>query len=151
MIPTFPSAAQTRAIITEIIQQDGRQVTFNVVASLSGCWNCTLDPISDTSTDSFCPICSGVHWIPTYSGWDTVAHVTWGKSEDKDWQTGGMIDNGDCTVKFMHTPEAEAIVHAAEYVVVDDRIMQTIPGGIILRGVPTINRVIVKLREKEQE
>jgi hypothetical protein len=148
MIPAFPT--NTRAIITEIINQDGRPVTFNVTASVSGCYNCDLDPISHTSTNSYCPVCSGQYWINTYSGWEVTAHVTWGKSEEKDWQTGGMVDNGECQVKFMHTPEAEEIVHNTEYVVVDDRIMKTIPNGIILRGVPEINRIIVKLKEKER-
>jgi len=149
MIPAFPT--NTRAIITEIINQDGRQVTFNVLATASGCYNCDLDPVSNTSIDSYCPVCSGQYWINTYSGWTTVAHVTWGRSEEKDWQTGGMIDNGECQVKFMHTPEAEDVVYRAEYVVVDQRIMQPLPGGIILRGVPEVNRIIVRLREKEKE
>ena len=121
ILPPFPS--NTRAQIEQMIEYDGRDVTFYVQTSVSGCYNCDLDPVSNTSTDSYCEVCSGVYWIPTYNEWEVKAHVTWGRSEDKAWQTGGMIDNGDCSVKFMHTPEAEAIVHAAEYVVVDDREM----------------------------
>lgn len=147
MLPLFPS--NTRDIIEQIIDMDGRQVTFQVF-TYSGCQDCNLDPISGNSTDSYCPTCSGEYWIGTVSGWDVTAHVTWGKSEEKSWETGGMLDNGDCTVKFMHTPEAEEIVHAAKYVIVDDRTMVAIPGGIILRGVPEVNRIIVKLREKER-
>jgi hypothetical protein len=89
-----------------------------------------------------------MYWINTYSGWATTAHVTWGRSEDRDWQTGGMIDNGQCSVKFMHTPEAEEVVHNAEYVIVDDREMDV--EKIILRGVPEVNRIIVNLKEKER-
>lgn len=147
MIPQFPS--NTRDIIEQIINQDGRLVTFGVIVSQSGCAYCTLDPISQTSTDSFCPVCSGVYWINTYDEWQTIAHVTWGRSEDRDWMTGGMIDNGECSVKFMHTPEAEAIVHAAEYVIVDNRQMDV--QKIILRGVPQVNRIIVNLKEKENQ
>lgn len=150
MIPAFPPPTTTRAIITEIINQDGRQVTFGIPVAASGCYNCDLDPISNTSINSYCPVCSGQYWIHTYSGWDVTAHVTWGRSEEKDWQTGGMIDNGDCQVKFMYSGWMQEILDNAEYVVVDDRIMSPIPGGIILRGVPEINRVIVKLREKEK-
>jgi hypothetical protein len=62
--------------------------------------------------------------------------------------TGGMIDNGDCMVKFMHTAEAEQIVSEAHYVIVDDREMDV--KDIILRGVPTVNRILVKLKEKEK-
>lgn len=146
MLPPFPS--NTREIIEQMINMDGREVTFGVIVSQSGCYSCSLDPISNTSTDSFCPVCSGEYWINTYSGWDVTAHVTWGRSEDRDWQTGGMVDNGECSVKFMHTAEAEAIVHSAKYVIVDDREMDI--QRIILRGVPEINRVIVNLKEKER-
>jgi hypothetical protein len=125
-------------------------VTFNVPVTASGCYNCDLDPISDTSIDSYCPVCSGQYWIYTYSGWDVVAHVTWGRSEEKDWQTGGMLDNGDCQVKFMFSGWMQDILDNTDSVLVDGRIMKTVPGGIILRGVPEINRVIVKLREKEK-
>lgn len=145
-LPPFPS--NTRDTIENIINMIGRDVTFYTVTSLSGCSLCNLDPVSNTSTDSFCPTCSGDYWIPVYSGWVTTAHVTWGKSEDKEWQTGGMVDNGDVTAKFMHSQVAEEIVHNAKYVVLDDRIMDI--SNIILRGVPDINRIIVKLKERER-
>src|SRR5689334_15173581 len=98
MLPTFPNDYVDQ--IRQMIEIDGRLVSF-VVATLSGCPVCSLDPISNTSTDSFCPTCSGQYWIPTYSGWDIKAHVTWGVLDDQSWATGGMIDNGACTVKFM--------------------------------------------------
>src|SRR5690349_8728169 len=125
MLPPFP--ANTRDIITQIIEQDGRPVTF-VTATFSGCSVCSLNPISNTSVDSFCPVCSGVYWIPTYSGWTTIAHVTWGLLDNQDWQTGGMVDNGDCTAKFMYSGWMEPIIHDAEYVLVDGRIMDVQPG-----------------------
>lgn len=146
MLPLFPD--NTREIITDIIDMIGRDVTFYVVTSISGCSLCSLDPVSNTSTDSFCPTCSGEYWIPTYSGWVTTAHVTWGRSEDKQWVTGGMVDDGTVTAKFMHTADAEEIVHNAKYVIVDDREMDVV--DIILRGVPAVNRIIVKLKEKEK-
>lgn len=145
-LPVFPS--NTRETIEQIIDMIGRDVTFYIVDTLSGCNLCTLDPISNTSTDSFCPTCSGEYWIPIYSGWTVKSHVTWGRSEDKAWMTGGIIDDGTATVKFMHTPEAEEIVHSAEWVVVEDREMDV--DGITLRGVPEVNRIIVKVKEKER-
>lgn len=132
-----------------MINMDGRPVTFYVVASVSGCPSCELDPVTQTSTDSYCPVCSGVYWIPTYSGWGVVAHVTWGQLDRQAWETGGMLDNGECTVKFIYSGYMEPIIHDAAYVVVDDRIMDVQP-GIILRGVPQKNRVIVKLKERER-
>lgn len=132
-----------------MIQQDGREVTF-FTATYSGCPVCSLDPISDTSTDSFCPTCSGLYWIPTYSGWSTIAHVTWGTLDNKGWESGGMLDNGDCTVKFIYSGYMQDILDNTEYVIVDEREMDVQP-GTIFRGVPDINRVIVKLKEKERE
>jgi hypothetical protein len=146
MLAPFPSG--TREQIEFMIEQDGRPVSFYNVTTLSGCSDCSLDPIANTSTDSFCPTCSGNYWIPTYSGWEVTAHVTWGKVDEKAWMTGGLIDNGDCTVKFMHTQEREDLVNDAEYVVVDGREMDVV--NVIPRGVPEINRIIVKLKEKER-
>lgn len=146
MLPLFPS--DTRDQIEQIIDMIGRTVTFYGVESLSGCQYCSLDPITDTSTDSYCPVCSGNYWIAVYSGWDVTAHVTWGKTEDKAWMTGGMIDNGDIMVKVMHTPEAEETVLNAEYVVVDGRELDI--KNITIRGVPEVNRILVNLKEKEK-
>lgn len=145
MLPIFPT--NTNQLINEMIEQDGRVVTF-YTATFSGCPICSRDPISDTSTDSFCPVCSGMYWIPTYSGWDVQAHVTWGVLDNQGWETGGMLDNGECSVKFMYSGWMDTIIHDAEYVVVDERIM-TVQPGIIKRGIPDVNRVIVKLKEKE--
>ncbi len=145
MLPLFPS--NTKDLIEEMIMMDGREVTF-YTATYSGCSDCSLDPVSNTSVDSFCPTCSGEYWIPTYSGWDTIAHVTWGILDNKNWVTGGMLDDGTCTVKFIYSGWMQEIIDNAQYVVVDERVMDVQP-GIILRGVPEINRVIVKLKEKE--
>jgi hypothetical protein len=147
MIAPFPS--NTRETINDIINEDGRPVSFYVVDTISACPLCSLDPITDTSTDSYCPECSGVYWIYTYSGWDVTAHVTWGKSENRAWETGGMIDNGDCTVKFIYSGGYENIVHSSQYVMVDNRRMNV--EKIILRGVPSVNRIIVSLREEEKD
>src|SRR5690242_6413493 len=113
MLAVFPS--DTKNQIAQMIEQDGRMVSFYIVATVSGCPLCTLDPISDTSVDSFCPICSGMYWIPTYSGWDVKAHVTWGTLDSQSWQTGGIVDNGECTVKFMYSGWMEPIIHDAAF------------------------------------
>lgn len=145
MLAPFPS--NTEDAIAQMILMDGRPITF-YLATYSGCYLCDLDPVTDTSTDSFCPVCSGVYWIPTYSGWETTAHVTWGRSEDRAWETGGMLDNGDCTVKFMYSGWMQDIIDEAQYVIVDDREMDI--QRTLLRGVPEINRVILTLKEKEK-
>jgi hypothetical protein len=147
MVARFPS--NTKETITSIINQDGRVVSFFVIQDRVACPTCSLDPITDNSTDSFCPTCSGVYWLETYSGFDVVAHVTWGKSESKAWETGGMVDNGDCTVKFIYSgTHYDDIIFSSQYVIVDRREMDI--DKIILRGVPEVNRVIVALKEKER-
>lgn len=146
MLAAFPS--NTKDQIEQMILMDGREVSFYIPTNPSGCSLCSLDPITDTSTDSYCPQCSGSYWIYTYSGWDVVAHVTWGRSEDLAWQTGGMLDNGDCTVKFIFSGWMQDIIDDATYVIVDERIMNI--QRTTLRGVPEINRAIVHLKEKEK-
>ena len=146
MLPVFPS--DTRIQIEAIINMIGRNVTFYVVETISGCYSCELDPISNTSIDSYCEVCSGQYWIPTYSGWDVKAHVLWGHSEDNEWSTGGIVENGDCMVKFMHTPSGEMIVHSSKFVEVDGRTLNV--SKINIRGVPEYNRILVTLRERER-
>jgi hypothetical protein len=146
MIAPFPQG--TREIINSMINEVGREVTFYVVESLAFCSVCDLDPITNTSIDSYCTTCSGEYWIPTFSGWNVTAHVTWGKSENRAWDTGGMLDNGDCTVKFIYSGGYEEIVHSSKYAIVDNREMDV--EKIILRGIPEVNRIIVSLKEKER-
>ena len=147
MLPPFPD--NSRDYIEEMIWRDGRLVTFYVVDSITPCPVCSLDPITNTATDSFCTTCSGEYWIPTYSGATMSGHVTWGKSENRAWETGGMLDNGDVTVKVMHTAEREEIIHSSQYVIVDNREMDI--KNILLRGIPQVNRIIVVLKEKERQ
>ena len=145
-IAPFPN--NTRQQIEEMIEQDGRPVTFYIVESTTECPMCSLDPISNTSTDSFCPTCSGEYWIPVYSGWTITAHVTWGKADNRAWETGGMLDNGDCSVKFMYSGAYQNFVEISEYAIIDSRIMDV--QRVIPRGVPEINRLIVELKEREK-
>lgn len=149
VIAPFPAPTNSRETIQAIINEIGREVTFYVVETVSGCSLCSLDPITNTATDSFCPSCAGEYWLPIYSGVVYSGKVTWGKSEEKEWATAGLLDNGDCVVTIMHTPEAENIVYSSEYVIVDRREMDV--KNIVLRGVPEINRMLVVLKEKEKE
>lgn len=148
-IAPFPSVTKSRETIEAMIREIGREVTFYVIATISGCSLCSLDPITNTATDSFCPSCAGEYWIPVYSGVTYSGKVSWGLSEQKDWVTAGLIDTGDCQVTIMHTADAERVVHSSEYVIVDNREMDV--KNIILRGVPQINRILIALKEKERE
>jgi len=141
----------TKTIIDNIRGAIGRTVDFYVVASSIACPVCDLDPITNTSTDSFCPVCSGVHWIPVWSSASISGHVTWGKLDIMKWESGGQYFNGDVRVQIEYTPENLTIVDDAEedgYVIVDGKTM-TIRSRI-LRGVQTINRILIDLIEKEK-
>jgi len=144
MLPLFP--ANERDFVQEMIDQIGRPVYFYEVISVSGCDLCSLDPIADTSTNSFCPQCSGVYWIYTLSGVELQAHITYGKVDNKSWQTGGIIDDGTVTVKVMYSGGIPELINEAEYVIVDDREFDVV--DVDVRGVPTVNRILVRLKEK---
>lgn len=146
LLPPFPDNA--RDYIEEMINGIGRPVSFYNVATLSGCSLCSLDPITDNSTDSFCPQCSGEYWIPTYSGWQMTAHITYGQVDDKMWITGGIVDNGQITVKVMWSGGVADYINESEYVLVDGREYDVV--SVMERGVPEVNRILVKLKEKER-
>lgn len=148
MTITFPSG--TKEIIESIINAVGRDATF-YVPTLSGCTasGCSLDPITDTSTNSFCEVCSGSYWIKTYSGYTTKAHVTWKFADFNKWDTGGYVFNGDGIIKVIYSGSVLDIIEAADYAVIDDK--QVSIEKITLLGVPTLNRIVLDFKEKEKE
>lgn len=127
----------------------GRDTIWYIVESSSPCYLCDLDPITNTATNSFCPVCSGLYWIPTYSGVTISGHVTWGYSEKMGWETGGQLDEGECRVQIKYTPENITVVDSAKWVSVDNRKMKIIKK--LYRGVQGINRILVDLIEEEKE
>lgn len=146
LLPPFPS--NTRDYIQEMIDTDGRIVTFYSEVSLSGCNLCSLDPISNTSTDSFCPQCSGLYWIPAFSGLELQAHVTYGRVDNKEWQTGGMVNDGTVTAKVMFSGWISDYIDGTDYVILDGRTYDVV--DVDERGIPERNRILVKLKERER-
>ena len=143
MIITFPDTVDT---IDNIRDAVGRDVDF-YISTLSGCSACSLDPVTNTSTDSFCLVCSGLHWISTYTV-DTInAHVTWGSVDRLLWETGGQIKDGDCRVQIKHTAANLSSVENADYLVVDNKKMRV--EKKLFRGVPTINRILIDCSEEK--
>jgi hypothetical protein len=147
MKPTFPSG--TAQVISDIINTIGRDVTF-YVAALSACSYSgdSLDPITNTSTNSFCPVCSGQWWIQTLSGYTTKAHITWKFADLKQWETGGWNFVGDGIIKVMYSGSIMDIIDSSEYVVVDDK--QVNIEKITLLGVPALNRIILDFKERKK-
>jgi len=135
-----------RSTIESIISEIGRDVEFYYVYSSYGCPVCSLDPVTDTSTDSYCATCSGTYWIDVYSGVTMSAHVTWKFDYRNEFETGGINLIGDAQVKVMHTPDRETLVKDTEYLVVDGKTMNI--EKTTLLGTP-INRIVCDLKELE--
>lgn len=146
MLPPFPS--NSRDYIQEMINIDGRPVGFYMAVSFSGCPVCSLDPISNTSTDSFCPVCSGLYWIPTYSGLELQTHVTYGRVDNKEWATGGLVDDGTVTAKVMFSGWISDYINQTNYVILDGRTYDIV--DVDERGIPERNRILVKLKERQR-
>lgn len=143
----FPS--NTREIINEIRGAIGREVEFIYVASSTPCSACSLDPITDTSTDSFCEVCSGNYWIPQYSGVLVSGHIIWGKADFPNWQSAGIVYDGDCTVQIELTSGNLFLADNSIKVIVDDKVLEI--KRKTLRGVQSLNRIILSLIESEND
>jgi len=141
----FPSG--TPAIIDEIINADGRDVEFFVTTSLSGCSDCGINPITQEPLNPFCTTCSGLYWIPTYSGYVKTCHVTWKDADDMQWSTGGKLYVGDAKVKMIYSQENYIIATTADYLLIDDHKMTI--NKITLLGVPSVNRILMHVEEEE--
>jgi len=144
----FTDSAEIIETIDSIRDAIGRVVSFYTVTSSIPCSACGLDPVTDTSVDPFCTVCSGIHWMPQYTVSGIQAHVTWGNADQLNWVTGGQFFEGDCRIQIKHTEDHEDIADNAKYLIVDNKEL-TIQSKI-LRGVPTINRILLDLIEKEK-
>lgn len=147
---TWPS--NTVTIIDEIRDAIGRDILINVTISgiscpASGCG--VLDPVTNLAVNQFCPVCSGLYWINTISGYIVNAYIQWGKGEIPIWETGGMIIDGDCVVQLKYTPANITAVDDSTNFVVDGKVL--IKESVEYRGVPNINRVLVTLNDVEKE
>lgn len=108
----------------------------------------SLDPVTQTSTNSFCPVCSGKYWIPVLSGANIKAHITWKYADLNTWQTGGYVFQGDGIIKVMYSGPYMDIINNADYAIVDNK--QVDIEKITLLGVPSINRIILDFKERER-
>ena len=146
MVITFPT--NTRDTINDIRDAIGRNVTF-VYTIESDCPTCDLDPVSNTSVDSFCPTCSGIGYLYTLSGYTVKAHITWGQADINNWQSAGQLFDGDCRIQVEYLPETITVLNLNPYVEVDGKKMSI--KKKILRGVPNLNRILLDLNEQESE
>ena len=138
----------TKEVIDAIRGTIGRDVSFYYIASSIACEICSLDPVSNLSSDPFCIYCSGLYWIPIYSGYTISAHVTWSPSETLSWWTAGQQFDGDCRIQVEYSAQIAAIIDQAQYVMVDDKTLEV--SNKIYRGVKELNRIILNLILKEK-
>jgi hypothetical protein len=145
---TWPSG--TRQVIESIIDAIGRDVTF-WTSTLSGCTasGCGLDPVTNTAINSFCTVCSGDYWIPTWSGYDIKAHVTWKYSDQDEFHTGGTVFLGDGIVKIMYSGPYMNIIDQTEYMEVDGKSVDI--QRVTLLGVPSINRISLDFKQRSED
>lgn len=144
---TFPT--DTKDTIDKIRNAIGRDITFIQQVAVSGCSACSLDPINNTSTDSFCTVCSGLYWIPIYEEKPVNAHITWSKFDRLQWVTGGQYYDGDAMAQIEYTEENKALTEPKTHVIVDDKIMYV--DARFFRGVPELNRILIGLKEEEKD
>ena len=141
--------SNTPDIIDEIRDTIGRDVTFYHTVSGIPCpvSGCDLDPVTQLSTNQFCDSCLGDYWINTTSGITVIAHVRMKNVDVPVWTVGGFIIDGDALVQIKYTQTMEDVVNSSEYILVDNR--EFVKKDISLRGVPSVNRIVVTLVEKE--
>jgi hypothetical protein len=141
--------SNTPTIIDSIRGAIGRETIWYTTISSAVCHVCGIDPVTNTALDSFCPTCSGIGYLYTYSGTSITGHVTWGFSEHLGWTAGGQLYEGDCRVQVKNTPRNVTVIENVEWVDVDGKDMQIVKK--ILRGVPTVNRILVDLMERNKD
>jgi hypothetical protein len=139
---TFPQTTETIDAIRGVI---GRNITFNYLDHSNACPVCNRDAVTNESTNPFCLVCSGTYWIPVYSGYTTLAHIFWGKSDNLNWFTGGQIYEGDCRVQVKYSIELVTILNKTKWIEVDGEELSVV--NRIYRGSPEINRIILDLKE----
>jgi hypothetical protein len=151
MSPTVITwANNTTEIIDAIRDTIGREITIYVSVSGTACpaSGCFLDPITNLSTNPFCPVCSGFHWINTISGYPIGAHIHYGLVDLPVWTPGGYIVEGDTVVQIKYTiANVNAVEHAKSYLVDGKSYIQS---KVSYRGVPNLNRILVNLEETDK-
>lgn len=138
--------SNTKEIIDEMRGEIGRTITLNVKVQGDACPDCDLDPITNTSVDSFCTTCSGLYWINTISGLDVNAHIRWLTADEPLYTPAGEIETGDCIATIEYTEANMTAVENSETITIDDR--ETYVINYVPRGKPSINRIRMVLKEE---
>lgn len=144
-IPAFPDTTETLDAIRATIE---RPITINVKVQGTPCSACELDPITNTSVNSFCTVCSGLHWINTISGYTISGHVRWTRLEQPMYSPGGIIDQGDCIVTVKYSELTLTNIQNSDHFIVDERDLYL--KNYVKKGVRQLNRIRIILKEDSQ-
>lgn len=123
-----------------------RAFTIRVKTSGSNCPICSLDPVTNLSTDPFCPVCSGYYYIGTITSVTRYGHVRWISQDQPRFLSGGTLPEGDCYITITRTDENIDYIRRSLDFVVDDRNLTL--KNYQLRGQPTPNRIRIVLVEE---
>lgn len=140
-------------MINDLRAITGRLVEVHVEEGRIACSGCSLDPVTDESTDSFCTVCDGLYWIPVISGYSISGHVRWGSADQPMYTPGGNIPEGECKVTVQYTANNLRYVEDGEYWVVDGKTLYM--KNFKLKGIRgnneehEPNRIAVRLIEEE--
>lgn len=145
MIITFPQ--DTTDIIDSIRGAIGREITAYIPVSGIACSICSLDLVTNLSTDPFCTVCGGYYWKDTVSAYVMSAYIFHPSLDTPVRVAGGYIVTGDTFIQVKYTQSSYAAVNTAESFLVDGK--EYLKKDISLRGVPSINRIVVTLEEQE--
>jgi len=140
---TWPT--NTKLIIDDIRNAIGRDVIFYTEV-LEDCPACTINPVTNESTNPFCVVCSGVGWLTTLSGTSMKAHITWNPSEILQWSEGGQWKAYDCRIQVEYTVDNYNIIEGADNVEVDG--IKLAIANKTPRGVQSLNRIVLGLKEE---
>jgi hypothetical protein len=133
-------------ITNKIREGVGRLVTFYKEYK-TDCPTCELDPVHQTSLDSYCVTCSGRGFLISYSGVSMKAVITNKPMDTQQRYTGGYTFDGDCLIQVEYSPTNLEVVDGATFIEVDAT-NYTVKNKI-LRGVPELNRILVNLKQKD--
>lgn len=140
-----------KAQIDGVRTRIGRNVTV-YYPSTTACTICApsgyLDPISNTSWYTTCPVCQGSYWLHTTNTEEILARVHWVSNEGITATPGGKYFLGDAqiTVDPIYTDKLESAQSAQGGVLVDGQDFSIL--RINPLGAPEINRVRAILRGK---
>lgn len=154
MTPTITWPEQeVRDVLSGILTAVGRSFILNMKSSGIACPLCSasgyLDPITNSSTNSFCPSCYGLYYLNTISGISISGHIRWTNSETPRWYPGGIIPDGDCIITVAYSDEIRSYIERSKNFVVDDRILSL--KGYTLKGAKIPNRIIITLKEESDQ